>query len=250
MGEAPDSQALPRTVRVATYNVHAFVGSDRKCDPERVARVIEEVRADVVALQEMVYSADLALETRGPVLLPVLEGYECALGPTRMRDKDRFGNVLLTRHRIRDVARIDLSTRRREPRGALHVVLDALGAELHVITAHLGLRRGERRVQVSRLIEAIQSISPTPLVILGDFNDWLPGRSVVHTLDAWIGSAGTPRSFPARWPVLALDRVWVRPPAELVSVRAHVSALSRRASDHLPVVAEVAIWPSGSATIP
>jgi endonuclease/exonuclease/phosphatase family metal-dependent hydrolase len=240
MAEARDHQPAPRTVRLATYNVHAFVGSDKNLDPGRVARVIEELHADVVALQEMTYAADIALETREPGMLPALSGYECALGPTRMRREDRFGNVLLSRLPIRDVARIDLSARRREPRGALHVVLDAFGAELHVLTAHLGLRRGERRVQVLRLVEAVASITG-PLVILGDFNDWLPGRSVVHALDALIGSAGAPPSFPARWPVLALDRVWVRPRAEVISLRVHVSPLSRRASDHLPVIADVAI---------
>lgn len=230
------------TLRIATYNVHSCVGTDGRCDPERVARVVEELRADVVALQEMTYSADLAIETRSPVVLPVLSGYECALGPThRRRNNDQFGNVVLTRFPIRDLSRIDLSEKRREPRGALHVVLDAGGVELHVVATHLGLHPSERRVQIERIVKHARAMSDGFFAILGDFNDWLPGRSLVRVLDDTVGSPGSPRSFPSRWPVLALDRVWVHPRDRVRSVRAHTSALARRASDHLPVVAEVAV---------
>jgi endonuclease/exonuclease/phosphatase family metal-dependent hydrolase len=227
-----------QSLRIATYNVHSCVGTDRRCDPERVGRVVEELRADVVALQEMTYPADLALETRSPVVLPVL-GYECALGPTHTRKSQRFGNVVLTRFPIRDLARIDLSTHRREPRAALHVVLDAYGTELHVIATHLGLGMAERRVQVARIAQLVRELAVEFFVVVGDFNDWLPGRSLVHTLDDMLGTAGSPRSFPSRWPLLALDRVWVHPRERVRSIHAHQSPLARRASDHLPVVAEL-----------
>jgi endonuclease/exonuclease/phosphatase family metal-dependent hydrolase len=227
--------------RIATYNVHSFQGTDRRCDPQRTADVIKELRADVVALQEMTYPADLAIETRSPVVLPRLVEYQCALGPTHVRAQNQFGNVLLTRFPIRDLSRIDLSAPRREPRGALHVVLDAYGTELHVIATHLGLRWGERRVQVERIVSAVQPLSGGILAVVGDFNDWLPGRSLVHVLDDRLGSAGSPKSFPARWPLIALDRVWVQPRAYVLSVEAHASPLAKRASDHLPVVAEIEV---------
>ena len=227
-------------LRIATYNVHSCVGTDGRCDPKRTAEVIQELRADVVALQEMTYPADMAIETRTPFVLPALADYECALGPTHVRRHHQFGNVLLSRFPIRELSRIDISAHRREPRGALHVVLDAHGAELHVLATHLGLGWGERRVQVERIITAVGQIAGGLLAVVGDFNDWLPGRSLVHVLDKCLGSAGAPRSFPARWPLIALDRVWVQR-ARVVSVEAHASALARRASDHLPVVAELEI---------
>ena len=228
-------------LRIATYNVHSCVGVDGQCDPKRVAEVIQELRADVVALQEMTYPADLAIETRTPFVLPALAEYECALGPTHVRRQHHFGNVLLSRFPIRELSRLDLSAhRRREPRGALHVVLDAHGAEFHVFATHLGLGWGERRVQVERLVKAVQQLSGGFLAVVGDFNDWLPGRSLVHVLDQRFGSVHAPKSFPARWPLVALDRVWVQR-ARVVSVEAHASALAKRASDHLPIVAELEI---------
>src|SRR5262245_45353065 len=106
----------PSSIRVATYNVHACVGTDGRHDPARTAAVINEINADVIALQEFRYPADIALETRTPLVLTALENYQCALGPARRGATHCFGNVLLTRHHIRDVRRIDLSIARREPR--------------------------------------------------------------------------------------------------------------------------------------
>ncbi len=239
MADRADGKGMASRLRIATYNVHACVGTDGRYDPDRIARVVDELEADVVALQEMTYAADLAIETRSPVVLPVMSKYEHVLGPTHRRADSHFGNVLLSRFPIRDLSRIDLSEKHREPRGALHVVLDALGSELHVIATHLGLHPRERRLQIERIVAKIRELSPDCFAIVGDFNDWLPGRSLVRVLDDVVGSAGAPRSFPSGWPLLSLDRIWIHPRDSVRSVRVHRSAEARRASDHLPVVAEV-----------
>src|SRR5690606_32375654 len=174
-------------------------------------QVITELEADVVALQEFTYPASVALETREPVVLTTLDRYQCALGPTRQTVTECFGNALLTRHPILEVHRIDLSLERREPRGAIAATLDMGGTELHVLAAHLGLRVHERRFQVRQILDYLDSVQRTTFVVLGDFNDWLPGRSVVHVLDERCGRPPRPRSFPVQRPVLALDRIWVHP---------------------------------------
>jgi endonuclease/exonuclease/phosphatase family metal-dependent hydrolase len=226
-------------IRVATYNVHACVGPDGRHDPDRVASVIAELDADVVALQEFTYPASVALETRAPVVLTTLDQYECALGPTRQSVTHCFGNALLTRHPIVDVHRIDLSMQRREPRGAIAATIDVGGATLHVLAAHLGLRVRERRYQVRQILDYLDSVRSTLFVVLGDFNDWLPGRSVAHVLDDRLGRPPRPRSFPVFWPAVALDRIWVHPARALRSMAVHSTPTARRASDHLPVVAEI-----------
>jgi endonuclease/exonuclease/phosphatase family metal-dependent hydrolase len=226
-------------IRVATYNVHGCVGSDGRRDPGRVANVISELGADVVALQEFTYPATVALDTRTPVVLTTLDRYECALGPTRQDVTSCFGNALLTRHPIVEVHRINLSMERREPRGALAATLDIDGTELHVLAAHLGLRVRERRFQVRQILDYLDSVRHTWFVVLGDFNDWLPGRSVVHVLDSRLGRPERPRSFPVFWPMFALDRVWVHPARSLRRIRVHTTAAARKASDHLPVIAEI-----------
>ena len=110
---------VPPRLRVATYNVHACIGTDGRHDPDRVASVIGELDADIVALQEFTYPASVALDTRQPVVFTALDRYQCALGPTRQTVTQCFGNALFTRHPIRDVHRLDLSIERREPRAAL-----------------------------------------------------------------------------------------------------------------------------------
>jgi endonuclease/exonuclease/phosphatase family metal-dependent hydrolase len=231
---------------VATYNVHGCIGSDGRHDPDRIATVINELDADVVALQEFTYPASVALDTRTPVVLTTLDRYECALGPTRERRRkmvtECFGNALLTRHPLIEVHRIDLSRGRREPRGALAATVDlGDGLHLHVLGAHLGLRLRERRFQVQQILDYLATVRNERVIVLGDFNDWLPGRSAAHVLDTLLGRPLRRPSFPARWPLLALDRIWVKPAAALCDARAHISPAARRASDHLPIVGELSL---------
>jgi endonuclease/exonuclease/phosphatase family metal-dependent hydrolase len=233
----------PSPLRIATYNVHACVGRDGRYDPDRVATVIAELDADVVALQEFTYPATVAIETRTPVVFAAMDRYECALGPTRQRTRQAaaecFGNALFTRHPIVEVHRIDLSMERREPRGALAATIDAHGAPLHILATHLGLRVHERRFQVRQILNYLDSVRDSTVVVLGDFNDWLPGRSAAHVLDRRLGRPPRPATFPVAWPLVALDRVWVEPRRALRSISVHTTPAARSASDHLPVVAEI-----------
>lgn len=231
------SNAAP-VFRAATYNVHAHVGRDGRRDPARVSRVIDELDADVVALQEFTYPLDVALETRTPVVLTV-DRYECVLGPARQNATHCFGNAILTRHPFIEVHRIDLSMSRREPRAALAATLEIDGTSVHVLAAHLGLRVPERRRQVQQILEYLESVRHSHLVVLGDFNDWIPGFTVADLLDRRLGRLPRPRSFPAARPILALDRIWVQPRDAFRRIFAHKTPMARIASDHLPVVAEI-----------
>jgi endonuclease/exonuclease/phosphatase family metal-dependent hydrolase len=235
-------------LRVATYNVHGCVGTDGRHDPDRVAAVVEELDADVVALQEFTYPAGEAIESRTPVELVALERYQCALGPTRQIATRCFGNALLARHPIVEVHRIDLSMDRREARGALATTVDVGGIPVHLLASHLGLRVSERRFQVRQLLSYLDSVRHSLVVVLGDFNDWLPGRSAAHVLDRRLGAASRLRSFPSRRPLLPLDRIWIQPASVLKRMFVHTSALARRASDHLPVVADLDLLTAPTAS--
>jgi len=226
-------------LRVATYNVHACVGTDGRHDPDRVAAVIGELDADIVALQEFTYPAEVAIETRMPVTLTMSHPHECVLGPTRQAVGQCFGNAVLTRHRVVDVHRFDLSVAGREARGAIAATVDVRGTIVHVLAAHLGLRVGERRFQVRQILDYLDSVGHNFVVVLGDFNDWLPGRSVVHVLDDRLGRPPRPASFPVFWPVVPLDRVWVNPIRALRRIAVHKTPTARVASDHFPVVADI-----------
>ncbi|HEX6833210.1 MAG TPA: endonuclease/exonuclease/phosphatase family protein [Rudaea sp.] len=226
-----------RALRIASYNVHGGVGMDRRFSPQRIARVLREIDADVVALQEL-RSFD-----SGVNLLELLrDELHCnaLAGPTmRLPDGD-FGNGLLSRFPIVAARTLDLSIAGREPRRAIDATLDVDGAALRVIATHLGLRARERHLQFERLLAAVPSGDGAPTLLLGDVNEWFAGRRALRRMHRHFGESPARATFPAALPLLALDRIWCSPELTLRRVHAHRSRLARVASDHLPLVAQVA----------
>ena len=222
---------------VASYNIHKYVGIDGVFDPQRVAQVIKELKADIVGLQE-IDSLYYKKENLAGVITGKA-GMEVVLGPTRRNRYGHFGNALLTSCTVKDVRRIDLSVFGRAPRGALDVDLLVKGETVRVIVAHLGLGFRERRRQIRRLLDIFCSERDRMEIMLGDFNEWLPLGNPLCRVNSFFGKSPTLRTFPSFMPVLPLDRIWVRPMASVLSMSTHKSPLSRKASDHLPVKAVI-----------
>ncbi len=233
----------PPRVVVASYNIHRCVGNDGRRDPQRIADVLRELAADVVALQEVDSWPGAGTESVQMEFLAHSAGLHAISGPTIERQDGHYGNVLLTRLPILEVRKLDLTVYRREPRGALDVELSAGGRKLRVIATHLGLMPSERRYQVQRILELVEEGDEEVTVLLGDINEWLILGRPLRWLHARFGRGGSGRSFPARFPFLSLDRVWVKPTSALVHFRVHTTASSRWASDHLPVVAQIDLGP-------
>jgi len=229
--------AYPAAVIVATYNVHRCVGNDGETAPERIAEVLAELRADLVALQEV--EADLHLEAGVDQFefLASATGMRAIAGPTLASGRNRYGNALLTRLELRSVAQIDLSVPGREPRGAIDAIVESAAGPLRVLATHLGLRPTERRAQARKLASHLGNGDEPPVVVLGDLNS-VSGSSLTP-LRTRMGRLPRRRTYPARRPLLPLDRVWVRPPGLLADLRVHRSPLARAASDHLPLRAEL-----------
>jgi endonuclease/exonuclease/phosphatase family metal-dependent hydrolase len=225
---------------IASYNTHAAIGMDRRFAPDRIARVLVEIGADIVALQE------LELRANGFDMLAYLQretGFHAIAGPTIRSAERDFGNGLLTRFPVVSVAQVNLDVARREPRGAIDAVVDCDGAPLRVIATHLGLRPSERREQVRRLLDTIRAGPAMPTVLLGDLNEWFLRGRPLRWLHQHFGESPAYATFPSPLPLLALDRIWSSPASLLRRVRVHRSRLARRASDHLPLVARLA-WDS------
>ena len=221
----------PACLRIASYNVHGCVGSDRRKDAARIAEVIAELKCDTVGLQEVDYRLDYIAMRLGMQAVP---------GLTLLRHDGPFGNALLTRRRVLEVRRLDFGYGRHEPRNALDVDLEVGGRPLRVIVTHLGLFAAERRYQMRKILDLLRKSPHERIIVLGDMNEWLPLSRPLRWLNGLLGASVAERSFPARWPMFALDRVWVRPRHALLALKAHRSALAAVASDHLPVKAIVA----------
>jgi endonuclease/exonuclease/phosphatase family metal-dependent hydrolase len=227
-------------LRVATWNIHRATGTDGRYTPERTVGVLKEINADVVALQEVAseeahadFLVDLERET----------GYHVVAGLLPQRRGSDFGNAVLSKFPVHSVDHLDLAVDHYEPRGALDVCLDlGLRSLLRVVATHLGLRPGERREQVRRILAAVERESPQPMLLMGDLNEWfLWGRPLrwLHTHFREMPAA--PCTFPARRPVFALDRIWVSPAGSLRRLTRHASPLARAASDHLPLIADIVV---------
>src|SRR3954470_14427795 len=225
------SEQLPDScLRIASYNVHGCRGSDGRKDASRIAEVIYELGCDTVGLQEVDYRLDYIAGRLGMQAVP---------GLTLVRHDGPFGNALLTTRPVLEVRRLALGYGRREPRNALDVDLEVGGGKLRVIVTHLGLFAAERRWQVRKLLEMVRDTEES-LVVLGDINEWFPLSRPLRWFNRLLGRSMAERSFPSRWPLFALDRVWVRPRRALLALKAHRSPIAAVASDHLPVKAIVA----------
>jgi endonuclease/exonuclease/phosphatase family metal-dependent hydrolase len=242
------SRTQARTV-IASYNVHKCVGVDKRFAPERVAEVIGEIGADIVALQEAnqrfgkrAALLDLHRLERETGLIPV-PGTGAANG------HGWHGNLLLLREgTVRDMRAIRLPGV--EPRGALVVDVDLSAGPLRIVAAHFGLLRRSRAQQAEAILAAVGASAERPALLLGDLNEWRLGRrSSLLTLDPAFGplTAALP-SFPSRFPLFALDRILGNPHTLISSIEVHDTPLARVASDHLPLRARIDLESASSAS--
>ena len=220
-------------LRIVTYNIHSCVGGDRRYDPERILNILREIDPDLIALQEVG-----GLLTGGMEQVHFFEqklGMSMVTAPNRHRRNIPFGNAILVKGRIHDVTLLDLSVLPFESRGAIDCLADTQIGTIRVIATHLGLLARERRKQIERLSDRLGEKQQPLTVLLGDFNIFGPERRVLRRIGA---PKPLPKlySFPARRPLMSLDRIWTIPNHRLARVSAYRTALTRIASDHLPLV--------------
>ncbi len=230
----PERSAAPAILRVATWNIHDAVGSDGRRDVGRVARVIASLNAPIVGLQEVSCGPEHSCDVAG---LAAATGLAWRAIPTRGHEGGQSGNALLTSLPIASVQLYDLSIPGREPRAALQVDVLHADRRLRIVVTHLGLRAGERRRQVARLLGLVQHQDADATLLLGDINEWFMWGRPLRWLHRRFGVHPGPRTFPSRLPLLALDRIWAHPSGMLSSIDAVRGREASRASDHLPVVA-------------
>jgi endonuclease/exonuclease/phosphatase family metal-dependent hydrolase len=222
-------------IRVASYNMRKARGLDQRHMPERILQVINLLNADIVVLQEADFRLGARLSALPRAMIEQETDFQVVDVAQNGVSLGWHGNAILLRKGISAAAVHPLTLPGLEPRGAVRLDLD-LGARLSVVATHLGLRRKDRRAQLTALQTATQGSHHT--LIAGDFNEWsrtkgfepLEPRFVVHTPG---------RSFHASRPIAALDRFALSEGLRMQDAGVEQGALARRASDHLPIWADI-----------
>lgn len=236
-----DASTIPaRRLRVASYNIRKCIGIDRRRDPRRTLGVIGGVGADIVALQE----ADRRLGRRRSALPAELIEAETGLAPATVSLNEVslgwHGNAVLLRAdaEVTAVDRIELPSL--EPRGAVLVEARIEGQALRVVATHLGLMRRDRQRQLEAISRALSGLAPMATVILGDFNEWSDATGF-EPIEAGFEVHSPGHSFHSRRPMAALDRIATSPGLRLEEAGVHERGAAPRASDHLPVWADLSL---------
>jgi endonuclease/exonuclease/phosphatase family metal-dependent hydrolase len=236
------------TFRVVSYNIHSCVGGDRRCNPERVWHVLHEIGADIVGLQE-VGSRNLIEEMEQFHFFGQRLGMNGVAASNPRWGRLHFGNAVFTSGEILEARSLDLTVLPRVPRSAIDCTIRIRDRTVRVVATHLGLFPHERRMQVDRLAGTLQERQADLTVLLGDFNVFGLERKVLRRIGA---PARLPklRTFPSRRPLMSLDRIWTIPNRDLARIHVHRTPLSRAASDHLPIVADISIAPMWRVPLP
>jgi endonuclease/exonuclease/phosphatase family metal-dependent hydrolase len=247
-----------RSLHIATYNIHkGFSHFNRRMMVHELRDHLRRLNADIIFLQEVQGQnrrhasrfEDWPDEPQYEFLADQV-WKDFAYGRNAVYDHGHHGNAILSRYPIISAENQDVSTHAYESRGLLHCAIDVPGAKppVHCICVHLALNERGRRHQVGALVERMHREAPDgePLIVAGDFNDWrnLAGKRLAEDLglrEALADHRGKPaRSFPSNFPVLRLDRIYVRG-FSVRQTEVHHGRSWSRISDHAALSAHLHI---------
>jgi endonuclease/exonuclease/phosphatase family metal-dependent hydrolase len=238
--------------RVMTYNIHSCVGGDGNFIPRRIADVIAFHHPDVVALQEV----DVGRLRTGKMdqareIARLLKMGYCFF-PLMRVGEELYGIALLSRHPMALIKAEKLPTLSAFPhierRGVMWAAIRTNGSVVQVTNTHFGLINRERLLQTHALMGEDwlrHNDCRPPVIACGDFNA-VPG-SLVYRLfhktykdvQLCVNGAKPSKTWPSLYPFLRVDHIFVSPEIGVADVRVPRNHLTRMASDHLPIVADL-----------
>ena len=238
-------------LRFLCFNIHGGRSLDGQRDLRRIHQLMERMEIDVGVIQEM--------ETR-PGRGGLVDDVQKLAGPERpyhlacpsmVEAEGWYGNLIVSHYPIVRGLIHNLETHpSMEPRMAADALIQGPHGNIRVIGTHLSLSIYERKSEARnliRLIKAVEEEVKTPLLLMGDINEWQRPSALLRFLDGHLTPVPCKATFPSVCPLLRLDRVWYEaakypaPPINITAQRLYDKDI-RRLSDHLPVVVELA-WP-------
>lgn len=229
-------------MRIVTYNTQGSLGTDGVRSTVRIAQTLRTLSPDIVCFQEIHRRMARSNREDQPALLSRLlhrnfvfqTNLPFAFG-------GGYGIGIATRGTVVDLTEHFLPSEK-EQRGALEVRLREVAGirNLTVICTHWGLDSEERKKQAVALAEIVRA-APRPVIVGGDFNESLSGEAVgLFLAQTGLRDADGLQqraTFPSHSPSERIDFLFYS--AELEAVNTEV--LTSQASDHLPVVADIAL---------
>jgi endonuclease/exonuclease/phosphatase family metal-dependent hydrolase len=230
----------PIRLKVVSYNVAHWKGGDGKTDAQRIVDILAPLEPDVIALQETdMARVDGTDQPRLDYIAQAL-GHQVITVPDEDAGYCYRRNALMTRFPINEVNCIDISRPGRDKRGLLEAELMVGDEIVRVIGTHLGLDSDERARQITDLLNWLFGRPKhRGAVVMGDFNEWFGGSANFAALERYLGESRGPSTFPAEAPLFHLDRIWSNPVDGIKKVGVPRNALTKIASDHLPIWAHV-----------
>ena len=227
-------------IKFLSYNIHKGVGIDRRRNPERIIDVLNETDADIIALQE----ADLRFGSRDAVIAPFQlsqqSDYQYVPLDVQTDSTGWHGNTILVRKSAEILGHDILHIPFLEPRGAVMARVELDGRIVNVLGMHLDLSGLWRSKQAASIVAHAEKLcGDEPVVMMGDLNEWSAQRGCIKTFGQKFSFADCGRSFHVRRPIATLDRIMFSDHWKLHDSGVHMSPVSRKASDHFPVWAEL-----------
>ena len=222
-------------IRVASYNMRKAIGTDRRRKPERTIDVLNELGADVIALQE----ADRRFGARASAIpLSLLEqhsDYKPVAFESRAGSIGWHGNAILVRKEAEVLGQSLVHLPSLEPRGAVMADISLRGEAVRVVGMHLDLSGLWRRKQAAAILEALDGRDTMPAVLMGDLNEWSLRGGCLKDFAEHCRFADCGKSFHVRRAVARLDRIMFTEGLEVEACGVHESTTAKRASDHFPI---------------
>jgi len=253
-------------VRVMTYNVHSCRGLDGRVLPERIARIIGQFDPDLVALQELDVNRRRSHRIDQPLLIAQHLRMQYHFQPAIAVEGESYGLAVLSRHPFEIKKSVDLPRYGKavprnhypflkyflEPRHAIWTSVTIKGKEIYFVNTHLSLRSEERLEQVKGILgrEWLNMGShQVPTILCGDFNEGprSPGHQLLREsfgeVKSNMGKASPRRTLFSLLPLFEVDHIFFNGNLRVGSVSVPSTPLTRIASDHLPVIADIIIEP-------
>ena len=237
-----------KTLKVLSYNVHACSPPSKKgvIDVEAIAKVINDARPDLVALQEIDrFTRRSGVELDQATELGKLTGMHSYFVKAINWSGGEYGIAVLSKYKILDTISLHLPMAEGiagEARAVAIIKVKANGRKILFASTHLDIVKEHRELQAAAITDYFTG-QKLPVILAGDIND-IPGSKTVEVLQEdfqmTCAELSCGKTFPQVNPNRTIDYIMYRPGNKFKTIE-HQVIPEEYASDHRPVLAIISM---------